>query len=295
MATKKNVSIQLIETKTTSLNNFAQKQKKRMKLIIEAGGTKCKWATSAGSIITTIGYSPNTAPADDLIKLAKEVKGKMPNPSSIIYYGAGCGNPQNQQIVKNVLVSVFSTNNIRVTSDLEAAGLALWGNKSGLTAILGTGAAAGLYNGKIIETQSPSLGYLLGDEGSGAYLGRELIRSLARKQCPTEIAELFFNQYQLSNVELIRNVYAQPQPNAYLASFVPFIAENANNEFIDNLLCNAFSLFYKHHIAELKNRATNLGFVGGVAYTFQSHLKRIIEPKGFEVIFLKDALSELIK
>ncbi|MCQ2374313.1 MAG: hypothetical protein MJ069_00205 [Salinivirgaceae bacterium] len=267
-----------------------------MKLIIEAGGTKCKWATSQKNIITTTGFSPNTAHIDNLIKLAREVENKLPNePDSIIYYGAGCGNSANQQLVKKSLASVFTTNNIRVTSDLEAAGFALWNTQSGLAAILGTGASAGLYNGNEIENQSPSLGYLLGDEGSGAYLGRELIRSIVRQQCPTEISELFFEQYNLSTTDLIRNVYAAQQPNAYMASFVPFMAQNCNNQFINDLLYNSFTLFYNHHIAELKSKSTNLGFVGGVAYTFQSLLKRIIEPKGFELKFLKDALSELVK
>ena len=134
-----------------------------MKIIVEAGGTKCKWGLIDNQIRTveTIGFNPNCGHPDGLLGIAQAVAEVAKNePDSVLYFGAGCGNQQNQELVRSTLKKVFTNAEIKVCSDLEGAAIALFGDKSGIAAILGTGAAAGYYNGKVIERQAPSLGYL---------------------------------------------------------------------------------------------------------------------------------------
>ena len=167
-----------------------------MKIIVEAGGTKCKWGLIDNQIRTveTIGFNPNCGHPDGLLGIVQAVAEVAKNePDSVLYFGAGCGNQQNQELVRSTLKKVFTNAEIKVCSDLEGAAIALFGNQQGFAAILGTGAAAGYYNGKVIECQAPSLGYLLGDEGSGAYIGKTLIVKVLRNELSTDLCNRFFD------------------------------------------------------------------------------------------------------
>ena len=265
-----------------------------MKIIVEAGGTKCKWGLIDGQIrtIETIGFNPNCGHPDGLLGIAQAVAEVVENePDSVLYFGAGCGNQQNQELVRGTLNKVFANAEIKVCSDLEGAAIALFGKQPGIAAILGTGAAAGYYNGNEIERHAPSLGYLLGDEGSGAYIGKTLIEKVLRSELSAKLCESFFVFVKMSPVELIKNVYsAQPQ-NAYLANFVQFASTNIVEPEISELVTNAFALFHEKHIAQLNINNLPIGFVGGVAWQFSQLLQQFYNEHGINIKVLKDAFG----
>ena len=267
-----------------------------MRIIVEAGGTKCKWGLISNEIqiVETRGFNPNCSSAADLTALCATILPKTVKPvDTIIYYGAGCSGAANKKIVASALSNAFGCNNIRVFSDLEGAAIALYGNQPGIAAILGTGAAAGYYNGKEIEHMAPSLGYLLGDEGSGAYIGKTLIAKAIRGELSSNLCKRFFEFAQASPIELIKNVYSANPANSYLAGFVPFASANIAEPEIAGLIADAFALFHEKHIAPLNISNIPIGFVGGVAWQFADILRAQYAKSGIEIKILKDAFGSL--
>lgn len=267
-----------------------------MKIIVEAGGTKCKWGLIDNQIRTveTIGFNPNCGHPDGLLGIAQAVAEVAKKESdTVLYFGAGCGNQQNQELVRSTLKKVFTNAEIKVCSDLEGAAIALFGDQQGIAAILGTGAAAGYYNGKAIEHQAPSLGYLLGDEGSGTYIGKTLIAKVLRNELSADLCNRFFDFAQTTPVELIKNVYSAQPVNAYLAKFVQFTSENISEPEITKLVADAFELFHQKHIEPLNINNLPIGFVGGVAWQFADILQAQYAKRGIEIVILKDAFARL--
>ena len=269
-----------------------------MRIIVEAGGTKCKWGLISNEIVImeTLGFNPNSSPAADLSAMCTSILPETANPiDSIIYYGAGCSSAANKKIVSDALSNAFGCNNIRVFSDLEGAAIALYGNQPGIAAILGTGAAAGYYNGKEIEHMAPSLGYLLGDEGSGAYIGKTLIAKAIRGELSQDLCRKFFEFAQASPAELIKNVYSANPANSYLAGFVPFANANIAHPEIASLIADAFTIFHQKHIEPLNTGNLPIGFVGGVAWQFEKQLQEFYAQRGIQITILKDAFDNLCK
>lgn len=269
-----------------------------MKIIVEAGGTKCKWGLIGNRTrtIETIGFNPNCGHADGLLGIAQAIAEVAENETeSVLYFGAGCGNQQNQELVRATLCKVFTNAEIKVCSDLEGAAIALFGHEQGIAAILGTGASAGVYNRSEMLLQAPSLGYLLGDEGSGAYFGKILIQKVLRNELSKDICSKFWNFANSTPPELIHNIYMSSSPNSLLASYVPFITENLDNKPIKAIITNGIAEFDQKHIKILNRTDLPLGFVGGIAYQFSNLLKQHFNNQGFDIKILKDAYSELIK
>ena len=269
-----------------------------MRIIIEAGGTKCKWGLidSKIQIAETRGFNPNCSSAADLSALCATILPKTRKPiDTIIYYGAGCSTGANKKTVSCALTDAFGCNNVQVFSDLEGAAIALYGDKPGIAAILGTGAASGYYNGQLIENQAPSLGFLLGDEGSGAYIGKMLIAKAIRGEFSADLCKKFFEFAQVSPAELIKNVYSANPVNSYLAGFVPFASANIAEPEIAGLIAEAFALFHQKHIEPLKPGNLPIGFVGGVAWQFSNQLQEFYANRGIRITILKDAFESLCK
>lgn len=269
-----------------------------MKIIVEAGGTKCKWGLIGNRTrtIETIGFNPNCGHADGLLGIAQAIAEVAENETeSVLYFGAGCGNQQNQELVRATLCKVFTNAEIKVCSDLEGAAIALFGHEQGIAAILGTGASAGVYNRSEMLLQAPSLGYLLGDEGSGAYLGKTLIQKVLRCELSDDICRKFWDFAKSTPSKLIHNIYMSASANSLLASFVPFLSENIGNEQIKAIVTNGIAEFDKKHIKVLNHTDLPLGFVGGIAHQFSDMLKHHFSNQGFEIKILKDAYSELMK
>jgi len=203
--------------------------------------------------------------------------------SKIYFYGAGCNFPEKKELLKRIFVSFFPKAEIYVDSDLLAASRALFGTNRGIACILGTGSNSCLYNGTDIERHVSPLGFILGDEGSGAVLGRKFIADCLKNQLPLSLRDKFFAQYQTSPVEIMERVYRQPFPNRYLASFSPFLLENIQEEPIYYLVRNSFTEFFERNIKQYDAKDLELGFVGSIAYYFQDILKEVADKQGYKV------------
>ena len=214
-----------------------------MILIADSGSTKTDWVLcDSGNIITRIktqGLNPTIQSSEAILAvLVEELAGKLDTdaPESIFFYGAGCAYENANKRMLNALEAVFKTKNIHIHSDLLAAARALCGHEEGIACILGTGSNSCLFDGKEIIDNIPSLGFILGDEGSGAHLGRQLVGDCIKKQLSKNLREKFFKEYNLDKATILERVYHTPLPNRWLASFTPFMYENRKEAEIQTLL-----------------------------------------------------------
>jgi N-acetylglucosamine kinase-like BadF-type ATPase len=274
-----------------------------MYLIADAGATKINWALlNKDQVIefNTPGYNPNVADSNYLRQLLISGFPTDFNPnevSSVLYFGAGCGSVFGKERVQKALKTYFTMSlEIKVMTDLEGAALAVFNKSEGIIGILGTGANAGFYNGNAIIDSPISLGYLLGDEGSGAYLGKLLIPKIIRNEFDLETVNRFYEFYSLTPAELIKNIYSATQPNKYLGSFVPFIRENSNNPEMEQLVKIAFQNYYKIFMEPIVNKHINLpvAMIGGVAFAFKNQLTYVFESNNINNFSLTDSPLKLM-
>lgn len=255
-----------------------------MRIIADAGSTKISWAIQKSPtewfIIRTSGINPLTAP-DDMIacRLADELLPAIEHqiPSEIIYYGAGCI-PTVTGRMARLLSDATGCKNVTVASDMLGAARSLCGHRPGIACILGTGSNSCYYDGHDIADSVPPLGYILGDEGSGAVLGRRFISDLLKRQLPEEIKQQFEKRFGLSASDIIDRTYRQPEANKFLASFVPFIKEFACVSEINRLVTDEFTLFLKRNIAAYPNLPVN--FTGSIAANFKEQLTQALQSCG---------------
>lgn len=254
-----------------------------VKLIADSGATKAEWCVLQGKkkkTIFTQGISPYFFNADQITEiLEKELLPSLKGirVDEVFYYGTGCINPNNNRIVKQSIKNVFKeATAIEVTHDVMAAARALYGNNKGVACILGTGSSSCFYNGKKITVNKPGLGYVLGDEGSGAYLGKKVLQYYLYGTFDEELTGRFNNKYHISGTEILENVYKKPLANRYLASFTPFLSENRGHYMIENIIEDGLNDFFFHHICKFRESWTMpISFVGGVSYYFQDVLREL--------------------
>lgn len=191
----------------------------------------------------------------------------------VYYYGAGCVSEEVCGNVRRAIAKSVKADIIEVHTDLLAAARALCGHKPGIACILGTGSNSCYYDGKeIIDNVSP-LGYILGDEGSGAVLGKLLVGDVLKNQLPRELCDKFLAQYELDRLTIIRRVYKEPQPNRFLASLSRFLIENIEEPSIHRLVLNSFKSFFVRNIANYANyKELKVNFIGSVAYYYRDVL-----------------------
>ena len=251
-----------------------------IKLIADSGATKAEWCLVNGGKIKTIftqGISPyflNTVQITDL--LIKELKPKLKNVSidEVFYYGTGCANPENAKSVKKAITKVLPGSKVAVTHDLMAAARALCGRKKGIACILGTGSNSCYFDGKKIVKNSPGLGYVLGDEGSGAYLGKKVIQYYLYGTFDDELMGRFDVTYTTNKSEILENVYKKPLPNRYLAGFARFLADNRGHYMIENIIEDGLNDFFFNHLCKYRETWTlPVSFAGSVACGFKDVLQ----------------------
>ncbi len=268
-----------------------------MILIADSGSTNTNWALcdeKKKSIVKFVGQGINPRFMDaETIKsiIIKDfTKYDANNISKVFFYGAGCGANDSKIILYEVLKNIFfNAAIIEIYTDIYGAARGLWGKEKGLVAILGTGANSCFYDGNNCITIKPSLGYLFGDEGSGAYIGKELIKLYLKNKLPVSLSKKFYNKYKLSTNDILNNVYGNVSPNQYLAGFTTFLNENINDKFIYHLLEKAFKLFVSEYLQKYKTfNHYNLKITGSVAFYFKDILSKIISNNGF---FIKDILQ----
>ena len=199
-----------------------------IQLIADSGSTKAEWCLIDGKkkkTFYTQGLSPYFLSTEQIQKiLEQELKTKMKQvePDEVFFYGTGCSNPNNVILVKKAIQKVFKKAKISVDHDLMGAAKALCGKEKGIACILGTGSNSCFYNGKKIIKNSPGLGYVLGDEGSGAYLGKKVIQYFLYNTFDEDLMDRFKAKFNTNNNEILEAVYKKPLPNRYLANFTIF-------------------------------------------------------------------------
>ena len=257
-----------------------------MILIIDGGSTKMEWMLLDGRAVknrfTTEGFNPNYSDRQDLENILNSVAMCHENGiQSIHYYGTGCGIEQNCWIIKEIFQNRFPQAEVNVTHDLMAACHALWGHEKGIACILGTGSNACVYDGHDITEKAVSLGYLLGDEGSGMHIGRAVARAYYYGFMPEDLRQRFDATYHLELKDFIQHVYHEGQPSKYLAGFAQFAGENKTHPYIQGLVENCFDAFVEAFILRFETcKALKIGFVGSIAFHFQDLLKESLSKYG---------------
>lgn len=261
-----------------------------MILIADSGSTKTDWVLFDGDSIVnrvkTQGLNPTQQSSDTILEvLTKELAGKIDTttPHTIYFYGAGCAYENANKRMQTALEKVFTTRNIEIHSDLLAAARALCGHSEGIACILGTGSNSCLYDGKKITDNTPSLGYILGDEGSGAHLGRQLVSDCIKKQLSAPLCEKFLKQYDLTVASILERVYHEPMPNRFLASFSPFLLENRSNAEIHDLLLRCFTQFFQRNTMVYRRSWLPIHIIGGIGMNFAQEIKETAESLGLSI------------
>lgn len=249
-----------------------------MILVADAGGTKTDWRLLDGDQISpfvTIGYNPNTHQLSEFIKditpTFLELRSKI---SKLYFYGASLY-PGNDVFIEEI-GQFFSKAQIEINTDLLGSCRALSANESGFVGILGTGSAGCFYEGNEITNHLPSLGYSLGDEGSGAYLGRKLLNKVLRNQLGTEIQHAFEQKFHLSKEEIFRHIYNEDGANAYLASFSPFLLAYKSNPQVHRLIMSSFQTYFNAYFMGMEAiHNYPFHFTGSVAYHFSDFIREV--------------------
>ena len=273
-----------------------------MILIADSGSTKTDWILVASDGTQTELHIDGINPARDardiiynvlyhdlLTQIPSDISreelsrsGCQGSEGAVYFYGAGCIEPFSQT-VRSVLKDLFPCCKVEVESDLLGAARALCGHEPGIACILGTGSNSCLYDGRDIIMHTPPLGYILGDEGSGSFLGKVLVNGLFKGVLPDELKQAFCNKYDMELPGIIEHVYREPSANRFLASLVPFIVEHRNHPSIHDLLVNAFRQFFVRNVAIYGHKEMPIHCIGGIAYQFADELSEAAASEGMQM------------
>lgn len=274
-----------------------------IQLIADSGSTKCEWClldNGKKKIISTQGISPYFLNADQIVALLqKELMPKLKKLTVEVvhFYGTGLSNNSNIQIINNALVRLFANAKINIEHDLLAAARALCGTDKGIACILGTGSNSCYFNGKKIQKNSPGLGYILGDEGSGSYLGKKVVQYYLYNTFDEDLKARFDKRFNVTKDEILDSVYKQPLANKYLASYAIFLAENRGHYMIENIIEDGLNDFFFNHLYKYRESWTQpINFVGSIAFGFKDVLKDLCNTYELELgTVLKKPMDGLIK
>jgi N-acetylglucosamine kinase-like BadF-type ATPase len=272
-------------------------------LIADSGSTKCEWCLlydGKKKKVDTQGISPYFLDAAGIGRvMSQELVPALKKweVDEVYYYGTGCKDPENQKIVKKAISGIFRGAKVNVTHDLMGAAVALCGLEKGVACILGTGSNSCYFDGKKIVKNSPGLGYVLGDEGSGAYLGKKVLQYYLYNTFDEELRYKFDAKYTTNGKEILAAVYKQPLPNRYLASFTLFLVENRGHYMVENIIEDGLNDFFFNHLCKYRESwKLPIHFVGGVAYGFRDVVKDLCSTYEFELgSILQKPMDGLIK
>ncbi|WP_166335998.1 N-acetylglucosamine kinase [Sphingobacterium chungjuense] len=262
-----------------------------MILVADSGSSSSEWMLhlpdSDPLSFRTKGLNPYFVSEKEIARVLGEVPEIIPYISEVhevYFFGAGCSTPDRREIVSNALSAIFPDAFISVETELMGTAYATLGTQEGIVCNIGTGSDMSFFDGEYLSPSLHGNGYVLGDEGSGAWFGKQLIMDFLYGNMPRDVAKLFEEQYRLTKEVVVKNVYQKDRPNAYLASFVPFMDQNRLNSYIDTLLRNGFDEFVRTHIMTYPNYAEHeCNFVGRVAFHFDMQLRDVCELHGVRV------------
>ncbi len=272
-----------------------------MYLIAESGSTKCDWmfVDKSGNYIDlykTMGYNPFFHSSEFIandISQHKDILHIAPKVERVYFYGAGCESISLNGIVKNALSEIFRNASIVVDHDMKAAAYATYDNEPCISCIIGTGSNSCYFDGEEIYEAVPALAYILGDEGSGSYLGKKLLVAYLYNKLPKHIHYDLEKEFGLSKSEIFERVYDKPHANVYLASFTRFIGQHKDDPFVHAFIVQGMKEFIENHICCYENyQHTPIHFVGSIAFHFQDELREAAKEFGINI---KKIIKEPIK
>jgi len=250
-----------------------------MILIVDSGSFKTDWVflSSTNKIqFQTIGLHPYFINSKDIHNQLSEIghiKKYKDQVRKVFFYGAGCNSKENKNIIYKILKKIFREAKIQIDSDLLGAAKALYHKQRGIACILGTGSNCCFYDGENITRKTPSLGYILGDEGSGAYMGKLLLKKYLYSQLPAHLENQLKNNYQLTHENILQAVYHDPFPNRYIAQFSKFISDYKNEKAMSDIIYYSIEEFFINHILKLsENKQNTIRFTGSIAWYFKDFI-----------------------
>ena len=260
-----------------------------MKLIADSGSTKTSWRFIAANdnIITihTSGINPFFRTSEDIEReLRVNLLPYTDEVHEIYFYGAGIINNEKAAVVVHALKQIYGDILIEAQSDVVGAARSVSGDEPGIVCILGTGANACFYDGEELVDGIPPMGFILGDEGSGAVMGKNLLGDYFKRIMPEALRAKFEQQYQIRKETILERVYRQEKPNQFLAEFTPFLSENSEDEYCREFICRNLNAFVQRNIKMLPDSVKlPIHFVGTVAYVFQDYLKDLLSAEDLEI------------
>ena len=264
-----------------------------MKLVVDSGSTKTDWGFFNTvydlKAVKTQGINPCHQSEEEIRNIIRNEL--LPNTqnidlgtvSEVFYYGAGCATESICTQMAALLKEFIPNASIAVDSDMLGAARALCGHAEGVACVLGTGSNSCLYNGKEIEDQVPSLGYILGDEGSSAALGRRLIGDCLKRQLPEAVSREFMERYSLTKESIIESVYRKPLPNRFIAGFAPFVYDKRAIPEVHKMIIQCFSEFFTRNVINYHKPWLPVHFVGSLAGSFAEELRETADSLGMTI------------
>ena len=265
-----------------------------MKLIAESGSTRTEWALVEDNHLVQRVFTEGLNPFFQTRReISRSVRLGLPESffkkklDQVYYYGAGCSSYEKKNILGASLVAQFKTP-IQVASDLLAAARGLFKCEAGIACILGTGSNSCFYDGKIIVKNVKAAGYILGDEGSGAVLGKLFLADLLKGLAPKELANEFHEKFRISVNDVMESVYNLPFPNRFLGTIAYFLGDYMDNEYVYNLLTNNLRSFFNRNVCQYDYINYPIRFVGSLAYAYPDILQEVAQEFGVEIDVIEE-------
>lgn len=252
-------------------------------LVCDSGSTKADWLYANGDseeAVRTDGINPVRDSGESINRIVASLPDWKPE--CIYFYGAGCIEPYSAS-VRKVLQERFPKALVSVESDLLGAARALFGHKEGIACILGTGSNSCLYKNGQITANVPPMGYILGDEGSGAVLGRQLVSDIVKGQLSQELKDAFMEEFQLTPALIVENVYRKPAANRFLASLCPFLSKHRDYDEIQRLLASEFERFLRRNVLLYNRPDLEIRYVGSISVHFEHELRNVHAKMGLKM------------
>lgn len=273
-----------------------------MIIVAESGSTKTEFIGFAEGheklYFKTAGFNPYVQSREEILGIIKNevfpyLKDKMVE--KIFFYGAGCSTEENRKLMYSCFKNFFNLSAIEIEHDLIAAARGIWHKESGIVAILGTGSNSCVYNGESVVKNIPSLGYILGDEGSGAHMGKKVVSDFIYRKMPEKLMKKLKLEYQMNTEKALNKVYKSESPNRWLASFSFFIRDNIKEEYCRELVLTSLRAFFDCHISQYEEyRQLPLGVAGSIAFHYKDFLKQVSEEYGFNLARIEKSPIEAL-
>jgi N-acetylglucosamine kinase-like BadF-type ATPase len=260
-----------------------------MIVIADSGASKTDWLLldkSHESLLHSDGISPFYQNTDEIFNRQKSAFDSVPKDEvkEVFFYGSGCIKDKTDVIVADALSQIFPKAKINVEDDMLGAARALLGNDEGIACILGTGANSCHYNGKEIVDKVPTLGFILGDEGSGAHMGKLFLNDYFKRAIPEDLKEKIETELHLEIAEVLASVYREEYPSRYLANFSRFLHQNKNNIYTQNLIKRSFSEFFFRNVEHYTNyQNLQVNFSGSISFHHADLLREVAFDRNIKI------------